>query len=108
LKDRSLLEFFGDPFEFKIGVIDPLMQQFPERTFIFVGDSGERDAEVYGTLASRYPSQVAAILIRDVGGDGLTSPGVAQLYAKLPTNIRRVFRDPRELNDFTLPDVASR
>jgi phosphatidate phosphatase APP1 len=107
LKDRSALEFFGDPFEFKIGVIDRLMRQFPERTFIFVGDSGERDPEVYGTLASRYPSQVAAILIRDVGGEGLTSPSVVQLYAALPAHIRRVFRDPRELDDFRLPDVAS-
>jgi phosphatidate phosphatase APP1 len=107
LKDRSMLEFFGDPFEFKIGVIEPLMRQFPGRTFILVGDSGERDPEVYGTLATRYPSQVAAILIRDVGGDGLTSPGVVQLYAKLPAHIRRVFRDPRELADFPLPAITA-
>jgi phosphatidate phosphatase APP1 len=107
LKDRTVLEFFSDPLEFKIGVIDPLMREFPQRTFVFVGDSGERDAEVYGTLALRYPNQVAAILIRDVGGEGLISPNVVQLYAKLPPQIRRVFREPRELDDFTLPDIAS-
>ena len=108
LKDRSVTDFFGDPLEFKIGVIEPLMRRFPERTFVFVGDSGERDAEVYGTLAARFPNQVAAILIRDVGGAGLTSPNVVQLNAKLSPHIeRRVFRDPRELEDFTLPVVSS-
>jgi len=108
LRDRSVLDFFGDPLEFKIGVIEPLMRRFAERTFVFVGDSGERDAEVYGTLASRFPNQVAAILIRDVGGTGLTSPNVVQLYAKLPAHIeRRVFRDTRELEGFTpSPRVA--
>jgi|SoiMethySBSTD1v2_1073268.scaffolds.fasta_scaffold00271_54 phosphatidate phosphatase APP1 len=108
LKDRSVLDFFGDPLEFKARVIEPLMRRFPERTFVFVGDSGERDAEVYGTLASRFPNQVAAILIRDVGGDGLTSPAVVQLYASLPKHIeRRVFRDPRELEGFSLPDISA-
>jgi phosphatidate phosphatase APP1 len=108
LKDRSVMEFFGDPLEFKLGVIEPLMRRFPERTFIFVGDSGERDAEVYGTLATQFPNQVAAILIRDVGGAGLTSPSVVQLYATLPKHIeRRVFRDPRELDDFTLPTIQA-
>jgi phosphatidate phosphatase APP1 len=107
LKDSSVREFFGDPLQFKIGSIEPLMARFPERKFVFVGDSGERDAEVYGTLALRFPNQVAAILIRDVGGDGLTSPSVVQLYAKLPTHIRRVFRHPRELEDFKLPEIPA-
>jgi phosphatidate phosphatase APP1 len=107
LRDSSVFDFFGDPLQFKLSVIEPLMARFPERRFIFVGDSGERDAEVYGTLASRFPNQVAAILIRDVGGEGLSSPSVVQLYAKLPIHIRRVFRDPHELEDFKLPEIAA-
>jgi uncharacterized protein DUF2183 len=109
LKDRSAREFFGDPLEFKVGVIDALMRRFPERRFILLGDSGEQDPEVYETLASRFPNQVAAILIRDVRGQDLTSPRFVQLYAKLPAHIeRRVFRDTRELEDFKPPDMLSR
>jgi hypothetical protein len=101
LKDRSGREFFGDPLEYKVGVIDPLMRQFPTRRFILVGDSGEQDPEVYARLASRFPNQVGAILIRDVRGQDLSSPRFVELYAKLPAQIeRRVFRDPRELDDF--------
>jgi Uncharacterized conserved protein (DUF2183) len=109
LKDRSAREFFGDPLEFKVEVIDALMRRFPERRFILVGDSGEQDPEVYETLASRFPNQVAAILIRDVRGQDLTSPRFVELYAKLPAHIeRRVFRDTRELEDFKPPDILSR
>jgi len=104
LKDSSLLEFFGDPLEFKIKTIEPIMARFPERQFIFVGDSGERDAEVYATLALQSPDQVAAILIRDVGGEGLAS--AMKLYKALPPHIvKRSFRDPRELENFKLPDI---
>ena len=61
---------------------------------------------MYQKLASRFPNQVAAILIRDVCGQDLTSPRFVQLYANLPADIeRRVFRDPRELEDFQTPDT---
>lgn len=108
LKD-GVQTFFGDPPAFKVGVIDSLMRQFPERRFILVGDSGEQDPEVYEKLASRFPNQVAAILIRDVRGQDLTSPRFVQLYANLPADIeRRVFRDPRELEDFQTLDIQLR
>jgi len=37
--------------KYKPTVIEPLMKQFPNRRFVFVGDSGERDPEIYGKLA---------------------------------------------------------
>jgi phosphatidate phosphatase APP1 len=100
LKDRSLTEFFGDPLAFKLGVIRPIMGQFRERRFILVGDSGEKDPEVYAQLASELPN-VAAILIRDVTNEDLDSPRYAKLFSKLPASVeRRVFRDTKELDDF--------
>jgi hypothetical protein len=104
LKDPSVLAFFGDPLQFKLQAIDPLMRRFPGRRFILVGDSGEHDPEVYTELASRFPHQVAAILIRDVRGEDLTSERFTRLYANLPDHIeRRVFKHPGELEDVT-PD----
>lgn len=46
--------------------IEALMLEFSTSRFIFVGDSGEADLEVYASLAQQYPGRVAAIYIRDV------------------------------------------
>lgn len=102
LKDKSALEFLENrTLEYKLGVIEALMRRFSERQFVLVGDSGEKDPEVYAALASRLPNQVRAILIRDVRGEDLRSERFVKLYEKLPDHItRRVFRDTRELADF--------
>ena len=106
LKDESAVEFLENrTLEYKVGVIDTLMRRFPERQFVLVGDSGEKDPEVYRELASRFPNQVRAILIRDVRGEDLSSDRFVKLYEKLPGHItRRVFRDTRELADFRPQD----
>lgn len=44
-----------------------VLDMYPNMRFICVGDSGQRDAEIYASLAKAYPSRVAAIYIRDVG-----------------------------------------
>ena len=103
VKDKSAVEFLENrTLEYKLGVINTLMRRFPERQFVLVGDSGEKDPEVYKELASRFPNQVRAILIRDVRGEDLSSDRFVKLYEKLPEHItRRVFRETRELADFS-------
>lgn len=66
IKDRSLLKFFEDPFEYKLQQIEPILQTFPRRKFILIGDSGEKDPEVYKELLSKYPEQIERIWIRNV------------------------------------------
>lgn len=100
LKDDSVLEFFGDPMKFKLGVIGPILDQFPDRRFILVGDSGEKDPEIYAQLAAKFPN-VTAILIRDVTNEGLESSRYDGLFSELPKRIeRRVFRDTKDLDGF--------
>lgn len=53
-------------FEQKISQISELFENFPGRKFILVGDSGERDPEVYREIENNYPDQVKEIIIRDV------------------------------------------
>jgi hypothetical protein len=68
----DLLEFVTNEnltFEQKIGQISTIFEHFPGRQFIMVGDSGERDPEVYRTIYERYPGQVKEIYIRDVVND---------------------------------------
>ena len=50
----------------KTDQISRIMTRFPGRPFILIGDSGERDPEVYQEIRRRFGSQVREILIRDV------------------------------------------
>ena len=52
--------------ERKKATLDRIMNDFPERRFILVGDSGEADLELYTDTALRDPERVIAIFIRDV------------------------------------------
>jgi hypothetical protein len=96
-KDQSVLELFAKPDAYKASVIEPLLMRFPRRRFALVGDSGERDPEIYGALARRYPGQVARVLIRDVTGEPATAPRYREAFRDLPPGIGQVFADPAEI-----------
>ena len=49
-----------------------LIDRFPERRWILLGDSGQADAELYAQAADDYGDRIAAIYIRDVDPDGDT------------------------------------
>lgn len=46
-------------------VVD-LLKTYPYLPFILIGDSGEKDADIYMEIAEEYPEQVAAIYLRSV------------------------------------------
>lgn len=51
---------------YKEPAIRALLSRFPQRV-VLVGDSGERDPEVYARIREEFPGRVAAIFVRDVG-----------------------------------------
>lgn len=55
----------------KVRQITNLMIHLPRRKFILVGDSGEKDPEVYRAIQRLFPEQVVRICIRDVLGERL-------------------------------------
>ena len=55
----------------KIRQITDLMLHLPRRKFILIGDSGERDPEVYRAIRELFPDQVLEIQIRQVLGQRL-------------------------------------
>lgn len=59
----------------KITQISEIMQRFPNRKVILVGDSGEKDPEVYRTIRNKFPAQIQEIKIRDVVNDREKNPG---------------------------------
>ena len=97
LKDRSFGSLFQNPEEYKPAVIEPLLKQFPNRRFVLVGDSGERDPEVYGALARRFPKQVMRIFIRNVTNEASGSERYERAFHDLPAARWQVFREPAEI-----------
>ena len=55
--------------EYKISYIENILAMYPELPFILIGDSGQKDPEIYGSICEKYPEQVKAIYIRHVDGD---------------------------------------
>lgn len=52
--------------ERKKSTLDKIARDFPERSFILVGDSGEADLEVYTDFVLENPGRVIGVFIRDV------------------------------------------
>lgn len=50
----------------KYAIIANLMKRYPQRQFVLVGDSGERDPEIYSKIAKRFADQIQLVAIRQV------------------------------------------
>jgi len=100
LKDSTPLRRLPSRKRSKRRVIEQIMADFPGRRFLLVGDSGERDPEVYAAVAKRRPAQVAGIAIRLVESHAppqKVRDRLAALARKLPAGGLTVFESPAEL-----------
>eukprot|EP00980_Cylindrotheca_fusiformis_P017111 scaffold5259_cov120-Cylindrotheca_fusiformis.AAC.1 len=66
VKDKTILELFADPINYKRRHIDYILKKFPDRKFLLVGDSGEKDPEIYAAIYNKYPNQVESVWIRNI------------------------------------------
>jgi hypothetical protein len=98
LKDRTRLNLFEDPETYKLREIEPILERFPTAHFVLVGDSGERDPEIYAALARRHPKQVARILIRNVTRQDAEAARYQEVFRGLPRQTWEVFTDPSAVN----------
>ena len=99
IRDEMLKRWRPQRRKGKAGVIAGLMKKMPERKFLLVGDSGERDPEIYRFLARRFKRQVAAILIRQLDLKPLTARRIERVY-DVPSSVHvRLFRQPEDLAD---------
>ena len=96
-KDSSFVNLFQSPEKYKPRVIEPILKAYPKRQFICVGDSGEKDPEIYADLARRYPDQIIRILIRDVTNEAATAERYRQAFAGLPKERWHIFTEPKEI-----------
>ncbi|KAL5119025.1 hypothetical protein ACEQ8H_003154 [Pleosporales sp. CAS-2024a] len=65
--------------------LDKIARDFPERSFMLIGDSGEADLEVYTDFVLENPGRVVAVFIRDVTSSnhgGFFDPSVGPIPGK--------------------------
>jgi phosphatidate phosphatase APP1 len=66
-------------FEHKGVAISNIMRLYPDLKFILIGDSSQRDPEIYQQTVKDFPRRVAAIYIRNVSHDAARSAAIARL-----------------------------
>lgn len=100
LKDTTPLGRLTARKRSKKKAIEQIMADFPRRRFVLVGDSGERDPEVYAAVARGRPEQVTSVLIRRVH-EGMatakTTLRFEKLARRLPMGSLVTFTDAGEL-----------
>ena len=101
-----LKEMFPDPYKFKLQKIRAFMARFPKRHVVLVGDSGEKDPEVYATILAEFPNRVDAVFIRNVSREDQKDRNDKLFTSKEAAAKLRVFLDPKELPPLTPPPVA--
>ena len=97
MQDGSSNELLGSPKDYKLRTIEPILRAFPRRGFVFVGDSGEQDPEVYGELARPHHAQVRPIVIRNITEEALGNVRLAAAFRDVPADRYLLFREPTEL-----------
>ncbi|HEY9839618.1 MAG TPA: phosphatase domain-containing protein [Candidatus Obscuribacterales bacterium] len=63
--------------DYKLNKLRKLFQTYPERQFILIGDSGEKDPEIYRQIQQEFPAQVLGSLIHNVTGQAAADPRFA-------------------------------
>ncbi|MCE5230248.1 DUF2183 domain-containing protein [bacterium] len=98
--DHNLIELLaGDVSSYKTKQIEEVLKRFPRRTFILVGDSGEKDPEIYGAIARKHPRQIGFIFIRKVEGSNLSDARFQRAMRGIANDRVVLFRDPAECRD---------
>ena len=78
--------------------IASILRAFPQRRFILVGDSGEKDPEIYGYMARHFGSQVAHIYIRNVPQRPMGLERSQKAFREVPGDKWHIFREPTEID----------
>ncbi|TVQ08654.1 MAG: DUF2183 domain-containing protein [Leptolyngbya sp. DLM2.Bin27] len=65
--DLSLPNLFSfNHSDHKSDEIEPILEKYPDLPFILIGDSGQKDPEIYTQIVHDYPGRIACIYIRNI------------------------------------------
>ena len=101
-RDETFFDLFKKGTETKPLAIKKILNRYPGRKFVLVGDSGEQDPEVYAAIMRNRPDQVVKIFIRNVTEESADNTRFAPLFADTEPDRWQLFEDPRTL---TIPST---
>lgn len=90
-----LRELHPDPYPFKVAAIGAWLRRFPRQHVILLGDSGEKDPEVFAHMLAQFSAQIDAICIRDVTRESRDAERYTRLFGA--SGKVRVFTEPGDL-----------
>ncbi len=102
-KDSSLINLFASSLDTKPPQIIDILQRYPNRQFILVGDSGEKDPEVYAQIQRQYPQQIKSIFIRNVTNEKAENERFVTVFEHLKAEQWQLFKTADELRPYQLP-----
>ena len=105
-REKEPFEWFDDEPGLKRWSISTIAERWPGRRLILVGDSGDRDPELYGEAARSWPDRVERILIRDVTGDARDAPRYQAAFRDVPGERWTLFKNAKQLDGLRLPPDA--
>ncbi len=97
-RDETLFDLFKEGTETKPPIIRSILDRYPERRFVLVGDSGEQDPEVYAELIRERPAQIRRVYIRNVTGEAPDNERFTRLFSDIAPERWRLFESPEALD----------
>ena len=97
IKDETFLNLFKSGLITKPIAIKEIMQRYPKRKFVLVGDSGEQDAQAYAQIAREFPKQVKKIYIRNVHADQTLNKQYETIFKGLNRRLWSTFTKPSQI-----------
>ena len=99
-RDETVADLFKKGTETKPAAIEKILDRYPDREFVLVGDSGEQDPEVYAHLLRNRPDQIMKIYIRNVTQESAENERFAAVFEDIDSDRWQLFDNPETL---TLP-----
>ena len=87
----------------KVIAIRNLLKALPEREFVLIGDSGEKDPKIYRKICKQYPGRVKAVFIRDLDHRRFEPENLAKLARSIPAGICCSYQDSGGLRESAAP-----
>ena len=96
-RDETLVDLFKDGTRTKPSQIEPILNAWPRRNFVLIGDSGEQDPEIYAELLRRHPDQIRLIYIRNVTDASSLDERFRDVFAGIDPDRWLLFTNPAEI-----------
>lgn len=87
--------------------IQRLIKNLPLRRYILIGDSGEKDPEIYRKICRKNPNSVAAVFIRELADRPMDGERWEKLKGQLPHGVCELFSDGTDLFEKAAPVLAA-